>query len=531
MIAFTILLPIIALGVATAIGLIVFLLWNARNVLAFLAVGGLMLFGMFVLLTFSLTRVRMEQQHAIAVQHEIMARDAVVKQAMAAQGFEVPVGQAIEFHNGTVTVSPTPPMPPMPPVPQVAADHQLQRAAVMPMVAADAAYGETAHPSPMVAPGHWVAQAPVATSQSPALPAVATASAVAESVTDADEQPAPAAPADEVKVEETPAQETPATPEETPTAEVPAADAPAGTPLFADAEQASDATTAAPTTEETTTEETTADETASTESTDQEAVASEPATPAAESAAATDATTAADATPAEVTTGQGVAEAAQTDATVSTTPAEVPAEVKQDELAPLQTEAPSAAAEAAAADVAGTPVESTPTSSAEAPAAAAPSTAATLSVPAWVENPPREIDGRRVDVLISEPFEIRSDCERDLDRKVAESVYRYACEIAAHSDKFLPVSAGIHPEIAQLARREQYTKVHASSVGDMQVVYQLVVFDENVQRRVEDWVRAEGVHESLKRTTGVSAMALGLLAGVFGIFRLAARRSPDPLNV
>ncbi len=502
MIAFTILLPIIALVAATAIGLIVFLIWNARNVLAFLAVGGLMLFGILLLVGFVFTRVSMEQQHAMAVQQEIIARDAAVKQAMGAQGFGMPVGQAIEFHNGTVTVSPAPPLPPMPPVPQVAVDHQFQPAAAMPMVAADAANGASVHPSPMVAPGQWTAQAPVAPSGSPALPAVA-------------EQPVPAAPADEVKVEATPAPETPATPEETPTAEVPAEDAPAGTPLFEDAEQASEATTAEPVTAETT----------FTESTDQEAAASEPATPLAESAAATDAT-AANAVPAETATTQGVEDAGQPAATVPTTPAEVPAEVKQDDLAPLQTETPSATADATA-----TPAESTPTSSAEAPAAAASSTAATLSVPAWVENPPREIDGRRVDVLISEPFEIRSDCERDLDRKVAESVYRYACEIAAHSDKFLPVSAGIHPEIAQLARREQYTKVHASSVGDMQVVYQLVVFDENVQRRVEDWVRAEGVHESLKRTTGVSAMALGLLAGVFGIFRLAARRSPDPLNV
>lgn len=474
------LLPIVALVGAVAIGLIVFTVWHARNVLGFVLVGGLVIFGMVALAGFGWVRVQSQQQYAFAVaqEHEAMAR------AMESR-----------VHLGPY-VAPAAPVPPVAPVgwpnvsqpvfvPPTTPPGAVEVVAMQPVGNADQAV--EAIPA-VVAPSSAAVEQPVFEANQNVV--VATASAAAP-------EPQAAEVAESHEVVAVQASEGDAVEAGTvegageATAEATEAAAEVGVAEGAEETNEAEATT----------------ETASAEvTTEAQAVATEE-------------------TPAPSTTEAPAASA------------EVPADVPSEELAPLQTQA--VAPTDTTTPAPGTSIETTEnhaepngsSSSTEAPAVAASSTAATLSAPAWVENPPREMDGHRVDVLISEPFEVRSDCERDLERKVAESVYRYACDVAAGHQRFLPRSSSLNPQIAELARREQYTKVHASSVGDMQVVYQLLVFDENVQQRVDEWVRTQGVQETLKATTGLSAMALGVLASVFGIFRIAARRSPDPLSI
>jgi hypothetical protein len=135
-------------------------------------------------------------------------------------------------------------------------------------------------------------------------------------------------------------------------------------------------------------------------------------------------------------------------------------------------------------------------------------------------------------VLVSDPFEDQFSCNDDLERKTRNVIGQFAARrcrqlgLATH----VPLSKITYDDV-EMVSRERYYHPRTTSVGEMLVGYQLTVMDDAFQAKLDQRITDAMVQRRLTKTGVVSG---GVLLGVtflFGVFRFAARKSPDPLRI
>jgi hypothetical protein len=225
-------------------------------------------------------------------------------------------------------------------------------------------------------------------------------------------------------------------------------------------------------------------------------------------------------------TADAVASAESTEPAASTTETPVPAAAA--DSAPSD-ERP--AESATANDVAqpSAPLEAAPAAPVDAaPAETPPAQAATP--PAWVQQPPDQIDGHMALVLVSDPFEDRFACNADLERRTQRAIVQLAHERCRQQGlpSELPIKV-TYDEIGMVSR-ERFYQLRPSSVGDMLQGYQLTVLDDAFQRKLDLRIKDAVVDRRLTTTGIVSGGTLVVVSMLFGAFRFVARKAPDPLS-
>jgi hypothetical protein len=171
-----------------------------------------------------------------------------------------------------------------------------------------------------------------------------------------------------------------------------------------------------------------------------------------------------------------------------------------------------------------------PTPTDAASGSALPTGAPSPDAPAWVLHPPdRYLDDPAV-VLVSDPCESALECDRDIDMKIQREFQNMALDVChrlrtAHT--FIPVSDAA----IQSVKRDRYSTLRPTSFGEMRQVYQLIVFDEGARAQIEQTVRQVLVTYRLRRTAGLSMLAVGVVMSLLVPFRFLAGRTADPLAV
>ncbi len=158
------------------------------------------------------------------------------------------------------------------------------------------------------------------------------------------------------------------------------------------------------------------------------------------------------------------------------------------------------------------------------------STPLQADIPTWVRQPPDQIDGHLALVLVSDPYEDRFACDEDLERRtrgVIEQAARQRCR--QHG---LPMTLPINLTYGEIGMvsRQRYYQPRLTSVGEMLQGYQLTVLDDAFELKLDRRIADAVVDRRLATTGMLSGSVLGIVSVLFGVFRWAARTTPDPLS-
>lgn len=156
---------------------------------------------------------------------------------------------------------------------------------------------------------------------------------------------------------------------------------------------------------------------------------------------------------------------------------------------------------------------------------------AAVSAPDWTITPPDQIAGYPAEVLVSDPFDNRFDCDRDMRRRMERVLQQYAQQYQEQAGLPVGVSAVVTDKLIELASRDKHYAFRDTSVGKMTECYQLLVVDDRVQGEMLIGVEQAIVRERLAGVGAVSGGAIALVASLFGFLRLLAWRSTDPLEM
>jgi hypothetical protein len=174
--------------------------------------------------------------------------------------------------------------------------------------------------------------------------------------------------------------------------------------------------------------------------------------------------------------------------------------------------------------------EPVPTGDAPAPvstqSAASPATA-----PVWVQQPPDRVDGQLAVVLVSDPFVDRFACDEDLERRTRDAILQAARQRCRQRGLPLDLALQITYDEIDIVSRERHYQSRATSLGDMIQGYQLTVMDDAFQAKLDKRIVDAMVDRRLATTGVFSGSVLLGVSLLFGVFRFAARKSPDPLRV
>ena len=155
-----------------------------------------------------------------------------------------------------------------------------------------------------------------------------------------------------------------------------------------------------------------------------------------------------------------------------------------------------------------------------------PMAAATAAViqPTWVQSPPADVENQPAEVLVSDLFETRDECEQDLQHRIRAAIESFAerhCRQLGIAPR-LPLP--IQPEDIRQVSRERFVDVVPTSVGPMKRVHQLVVFNEEFRRVLDRRVSEAVIGRRLSQTGVFSGGVLLLVGSLFGILKGASRR-------
>jgi hypothetical protein len=144
--------------------------------------------------------------------------------------------------------------------------------------------------------------------------------------------------------------------------------------------------------------------------------------------------------------------------------------------------------------------------------------------PAWVQNPPSTVEKQPAEVLVSDLFETRDECEQDLKHRIQAAIETFAerhCRQRGMVPKFpLPIQTD---DLRQVSR-DRFVDVVPTSVGPMRRVHQLVVFDADFCRVLDRRVSEAVIGQRLSQTGAFSGSVLLLVGSLFGILKGASRR-------
>jgi hypothetical protein len=150
--------------------------------------------------------------------------------------------------------------------------------------------------------------------------------------------------------------------------------------------------------------------------------------------------------------------------------------------------------------------------------------------PAWVEQPPTQVDGHMAMVLVSDPYEDRFACDEDLERRTRDVLLqaaRHRCR-----QRGLPTDLPIEvtfEEIGMVSQQRHYQR-RETSLGDMVQAYQLTVLNDAFQAKLDRRIDYATVDQRLVATGLFSGGVLAVISLLFGALRFAARKAPDPLS-
>ena len=146
--------------------------------------------------------------------------------------------------------------------------------------------------------------------------------------------------------------------------------------------------------------------------------------------------------------------------------------------------------------------------------------------PAWVDAP-RHREQQVYQVAVkSGLFVTTIECERALEKAMQRSVDAYIDEYLEDGAAQL---VAIEPHfIQQHIRRGAFSDTSESSVGTMQQVYALLVFDDGVQSLFQQRWRQALVNQRLWQVGAGSAVVLGLIGTLFGFLSWGQRSATAP---
>jgi len=168
-------------------------------------------------------------------------------------------------------------------------------------------------------------------------------------------------------------------------------------------------------------------------------------------------------------------------------------------------------------------------STVDASAAEEPTTeesAGSTAPPSWVTTPPKPIGNVYRQVLTSDPFVTKAECQRQLEQKLMQAVARrveqlVASEVGYEVEVKSPLALGIGLDtIFRDICREEYTGTVESSVGEMKQVHLLLEFDPSMDKNLRTaWVQTE---RNARIATVMKTLLLTLtgLAFVYGFLQI-----------
>lgn len=209
-----------------------------------------------------------------------------------------------------------------------------------------------------------------------------------------------------------------------------------------------------------------------------------------------------------------------------------PSELTADtDLTELQTETPATPSEITPA----APSEAAPSeafaATAESPAASTLPAFPEPATPVWVTNPPQTMHGNLAMTLVSDPFDNRFDCDRDLDSRTRLALRQFAREYCDSLSLPLDLELSVRPQDLAAVNKQRHYALRETSVGTMQQAYQLTVFDEEVRQSLQDRIHDALAERRLAATGVFSGGVLSLVSIVYGICRFSARKARDPFAV
>ena len=174
------------------------------------------------------------------------------------------------------------------------------------------------------------------------------------------------------------------------------------------------------------------------------------------------------------------------------------------------------------------------TLAAEAQSQAARGASATVdpsTYPAWVQNTPSEIDGHLAIRLVSDPFDSRFSCIRQMRELTQEQLRDYAKQLAEVRGVGLPEKIRITDADIQAVTRSHFFAPRPTSMGLMTELHHLIVVDDKITETLGRRLEQSHVQQRVNVAGVLSTGLLAGVAGLFGVFRFAARKVADPLSV
>ncbi|MDG2382680.1 MAG: hypothetical protein P8N76_13505 [Pirellulaceae bacterium] len=143
-------------------------------------------------------------------------------------------------------------------------------------------------------------------------------------------------------------------------------------------------------------------------------------------------------------------------------------------------------------------------------------------LPTWVKTPPTIIAGRPAIVVVSDKYETVGECEENLRNLVESELQEYVLGQLRDAQGFVGAVA-LEPADLRRFSKDRFVEVVETSVGPMQQIHQLLVFDADFDREIQDRMRQVIVGDRLSKTGFVSGAAFVLLAATFGFLRISNR--------
>ena len=147
--------------------------------------------------------------------------------------------------------------------------------------------------------------------------------------------------------------------------------------------------------------------------------------------------------------------------------------------------------------------------------------------PSWVTNPPKMVDGHAAEVIVSDAYETGDECEENLNNRIAAAIQHHAAKQSRDAGGPGSVTIQVGRDDIRRVSRDRHLEVIDTSVGPMKQIHQLVVFDNEFERRAKQQVTQAVVGTRLAATGALSGGALILLATSFGLLRFISRSSQD----
>jgi hypothetical protein len=139
--------------------------------------------------------------------------------------------------------------------------------------------------------------------------------------------------------------------------------------------------------------------------------------------------------------------------------------------------------------------------------------------PAWVNATPRLVgDAYQVSIAVG-PYTTPAECDARLPEAVQQSLDEYS-EICLMGQAGRSIRLKLSPDELRRLVKERWEEVRQHSVGPMTWLHALVSFDHKMKDRVLQQYRRSIVDERLLLTGVWAALALGLLATVFGYLKI-----------